>query len=435
MERTIKLSSLFLYPLYHWKSILCTALVFLILGGAVTMLPAKTEGSAESTPQMTEEQISEKHELENKVAYLRDKLSAIEYYLENSSLMNTNPFHLWKAQLIISVSSQNDESDTLWQRQEQAAPVMVSYQILLDSTDFAEKIASKLNMEIWQVRELLNANTEKGDVLEVLVSGTSQEQAEEIMRLVKESLPQLEKLLAQSYGEIESHVLLDSCYQEYDSKLAETRDGLLNTLKTDRETLKTEEEALKQFVPAPQEAVSGNAKKIILFPVVGLFLSFVFWDLQLCFTRKVYSLTDLQQIKNLSSLGTVAPAKKMDRFSKAVRRAEERNVSDPEDSYALIAANILTLAGDAKKILLTGDCGSDTCKSAAETLQKLLPEKELIFSGSLLSDPACVAFMNNCDGVILLEQCMVSNFNHIVREIRQIQDADKPLVGCALIEL
>ncbi len=443
-EKEINILDYFVFPLYHWKAILCTTLVFLLLGNVFFALKAagrKNTDSPEESTALVHTEPADKSEEEIHVERLQKIVESEHYYIRNSILMSMDSYHVWKSNHSIYIAV--DEHSAV-----KPSDIIYGYTLLLSDEKVMEQVASELKLETWQVRELIqvsagSSNSSSDDdsshyvssndskVMNIVVSANSQELAQQIMNTLLEAVADVENTLHLSYGPFKTHVLLDSCYEMIDPLVSQSRDNVLNVMKNDEKALET---ALSSLPLGTVSSGTSPVRYSVLFAILGFLLSFAYFNLKIMTGHKLYSAFYLRKFSGLVHLGSVLEDKKVGRFGLRLRKLEDRALSSDDDAYALVASNIRNFAGEKKNLLVTGDVPSETCRAAAEKLGAHLPGTNLICKGSLLENSESVAALSSSDGVILIEQCMISRRDHIAKEIATVQGTSTPIVGCVLID-
>ena len=436
-EIEIKLKDVFLYPFYHLKKILCTALVFLLLGNvllfAVKTIRTEEEGTSSGISEKMQSYLNQKKELETYRNFLRSDIRDKQHYLDNSILMSLDPLHMWQADYNVYISTNYQILPSMtFQNPDKTPLILNAYVRLLSDENLTNRIAEELDLEAWQLRELVSVSYDGGDTLKISVFSDSHDKAKNILQLFVKELPGIEKSLHKSFGAFSSEVLLDTCYESINSSISDRKNDIITTLLENRRDLETTLEQLKSL-HAPSE--NKTLKYSILFTFLGLFLSYCFYCVKMIACNKLYTSLNLDRFKGLPHLGSVLSEKKISKYGRKLRKLEDRALSSGEDAYALVAANLCNYAGDKKNLLITGDASEEACKTVAEKLGAQLPGMTLSYKGSLLKDAASVSALKDCDGVVLVEQCMVSRYDHIEKELTRIQGANASLVGCVVVEL
>ncbi len=434
-EKEIGILNFLIYPLYHWKAILCTCLVLLVLGNLFFLRnsrPADTAEQEAAGSQEVSDEFSSENELKKQEAFLQERVENQQKYLRSSILVGMNPYHVWHAEHNICISANPQiHSSTACQASDQTPGILSAYAILLNSENLTKDIAGKLNLENWQVRELINVSTEESTIT-IQVIADSQERAQQIMDLIVLERPAIEAKLHESFGAFTADLLLESCYEDIDFSILEKKNQVLSGLEEDQKVLQQSYDNLVSMTASPSDS---KVQYSLMFVVLGLLLSYAFFAIQVLTGNRLYSAPCLERYQELVHLGSVLPNKKIGRFGLRLRKLEDRALSSDDDAYALVASNIRNFAGEKKNILIVGDASAETCKTVAEKLSAQLSGMTLSYKGSLLKDAASVSALKDCDGVVLVEQCLVSRCDHIAKELTCIKGAGASIVGCVVVEL
>ena len=164
--------------------------------------------------------------------------------------------------------------------------------------------------------------------------------------------------------------------------------------------------------------------------VVGALLVVFFLVLQYVFGKRFATQAKLfGRFSCLNRIGVVKPENKRSRFVKAidVKTGDDSILSD-EDSNMLLAANINNLTFGMKKVLFTGT-------AETEKIRKLVSKLDIKadVKASFFADPACLASVNEYDGIIIVEQRNHSECSKVAEELTLIANTNTTLIGAIVI--
>ena len=189
------------------------------------------------------------------------------------------------------------------------------------------------------------------------------------------------------------------------------------------------ETELKRYSPTELESGSSNP---LVFAVIGAFLGVVIvavcaWLSYIC-GSKIYNAKVLENRTGIRILGCVAADKKRDPITRWFRKLDGRAMHTAPDA---VTVNIRNLAKDAKKLLVMGNFQAE----AMADLTKKLEEGGI--SCVVCADPSVKAdaleALPDCDKVVLVETCGQSRYEAVEWAIKTVEDHEKPLLGCVLI--
>ena len=129
------------------------------------------------------------------------------------------------------------------------------------------------------------------------------------------------------------------------------------------------------------------------------------------------------------------PAKKRNAVDAWIRKLEKRTEnSGAFQGYQMIAASAAVYGAGLGRILVTGTAGNRLLADIADNLQKEIQEPEIILGGNILTDGRTLKRLQECDGVVLVEQCGFTTYGDIADETGIIGNMGKKLVGCVLFD-
>ena len=354
-------------------------------------------------------------------------------YLETSLLMQLDPYHVWKAQTLVRVTSRSEDFP--------AYHFEELYKFDLSNAVAFGELAEKMGTERAYLREMFSvwstgSPTGAGDdtsnvilrdedyedrltskVFYIQTMGRSRDEAMELMEVLLAELESSHQKYAKEYPH-DLEVFSTSCVQTVDTGIRNTQkdhmaytQSLLYQMKdnVDKGVLLKEPGEL-------QAVVEGISRRNLLkYGLIG----FVLGALLICVVFVIrYVLNDkLVDYKDLERKGLIL---------KDLGSLSGQGVS-------MAAANIRNFAGDRKKLLVTGMASEAEFRDACTSLQEYLSEYELVDARDLLHNPASREQLPGCDAVVLVEQKGVTRYSAIREEVTFLANAEKEIVGIVIL--
>lgn len=475
-EHEIDLKDLLFVILHQWKPVIAVAIAFAVLIGGLKGIPAlRNQGNAENAAEKEEEYKAAMEQYENAIAYsereIQNIVSTIETqqeYLENSILMNLNPYSLYEAKSDLFIKTDYEiMPGMVYQNTDYTNTILQAYQSIITSSSFlADNIASD-ETDIRYLQELVSVqrgsisavsdpgsgktnntgsssgNTELTNILTITVRHSNAEDAEKILDGILSQIDTLHRQIVKNVGDHTVQSVNKTSESAVDWVLADKQAEEMRRLQTLRDTLTQKEEALNEF-PRPSAASStgsGAVKAMIKYGVLGFvlggFIIVFFICVWFLMSDRLYSSKELRTRFQVKLLGTLPAAgkSKQNRIDTWLDRLEGRAVQASADSeYQLIAANIKNHTENIKTILVAGCASNESITQVASYLKEHLPALQIIAGGNLLQSADAILKLPECDGIVLIEQCGVSAYQAIELELEKISDLKKEILGFVVFE-
>lgn len=208
----------------------------------------------------------------------------------------------------------------------------------------------------------------------------------------------------------------------------------LNVINDLQSSLSNLEEPALKVSPIEKGIKTGMKKSIIGFFLGFFFVAFIYC-MQFVMKNVVYSTEELQDKTNIRILGAIKADKETSKIINWINVKEKRaKFDDNERNYRVIASNVRAYLGNDNKVLLSCDSLSEKTTIFVNTLQKLLPNVQIICKGSILNNSEAINELKNCENVILLLECNKSTYKSIFDEKEKLKDLNKKLLGSIVIE-
>lgn len=433
-EQMIYVKDLLFAALYRWKTIVAVAvLLALVLGGpqVVSAIRGGT-GIVEPDPVAVEQYQSEKAALEKQVEYLQHTVDNRQLYLENSLLMQLDPYDHYEARVIAYAGTTIDGNlSGVYLSQ----TLLSAYRSVLNEQAFLKQLAQALEINQQYAAELISVGSSEtmAYTLEVTVKCDTEERAEKLAEIVAAHLEASQKSVATAVTAHSLSVLEKTAAAKIDPALGQTQQETMEDLNA---VLTAQDEAnadLEKLVEPVAQQLSKKAalKKAVILAVLGavagvFVTACVIWVLHIT-GSKVYSARTLNNRTGVKIIGCVNAAPRKNPVDRMLRAWEGRNM---QEDLQLLATDIRCRAQGAGKLLVTGGVKAEALVSA---LQTQLPGVE-IATGDITDSAEALTALGGCDAVVLVEQCGVSRYSAVARRIEIIQDYGKQLLGCVVLD-
>lgn len=434
-EPVVFVKDMLFASLYRWRQILVVALIFAVLLGAFAGLLEWKKVSAnishEEFAAIKQEYEIERQRLQKKMDNCQNLVDSQEAYNVESPMMLLDPYQVYTASIELTVwpSEMVAGQETV----DIAGPVLNAYAAHLKSDRVINQAAEEIGMQSKYLLELVNIANGGLETrsLTVKVSFASAEDAQKVLDILVASVEVAGAQIEKNVGKHNATVVVSGVDERVDpllidqQKLAQTR---LKDLKTQQAEVQKELDSLK----APAAIAGVSKKKIVLFVIVGAILGMALVVGIACFRHiaggVVYSGRTLKNCTGVKLLGNLMLNKPHCKVDAWLRKLEGRCVTD---EAAVVAATVKNYCRKGDKLLLVG-----TCDEANEKVAQLLKDADVFVDtyGSLLSSAAALAALPQCDAVLLVECCGVSKYQDVRVTLERIQDQNKPVIGCVLLE-
>lgn len=506
-QKEISLTDLCVEILLHWRAIIVATLVGgILLGGfsyvksvqTVNVQQTQLENQKllkEQEAQMSGEELAEwlnanKQQMEEALTetQIANVNSAIMYerlyeekitYQQKSVLMQMDPFNVPKAELTFLI-----QSDDL----EKTYNIEKVYEDLLTSTALYENIREECGIE-GGVNELITLErTSYGQMLgsdTVRVSvvhskeGTCRAMADAIVEYVQEQEKQFQSILGehdielinQSFGKVISEDIFTqqkNCESDivnfknnavkWEEAFTEEEWNYYNYLvqgkpfaKPNADTMEGEkveaddETATKDVVPEIVVTTPGVSIKyvilgMILFAFIYVFVIFMLYILN----NKLRANDSLQEIYNISQLGTIIGGEKKKKFFGFIDewilmlryRGQRRFEAEEATNLAVVATKMAVKKQGLNRVCLMGCDLSDTTMKVCEQIKERLGAEgaSIQILSNVLYDAEAMEELSDAQGAVLVETVGSTLYEEIVQELELLNRQNITVVGGIVVE-
>lgn len=433
-EHEINLRDLMFDVFKRWRlALLIGVITALIMGGwkffAGFSLLSNEEYLAnekELFQKQYEQYDKEKTALQSEILTIEQRLSWMSEYMENSVLMQIDPYNKPFASAIVKMKRGILDSGGGY----------AEFLKLMDKKNIISMISEKYDIDEQYLRELISINS-LNDRIIVKVISTDIQTAKDIRA---EIIDCLGSAVLESISENEgTEVDLSLLEKQMSNGTVKTGFGDGISL---QESLQDKKDMLKELrQPIPNlltfsMVIKSTIKFIMAGMVLGLFIEFFLVILYYLFTDRIITETDVRRRFGLRVFGVMTERKKY-KFGHRIDRWIDDKIGikfwqgTNEEKYLVLEKNINNVTPDAKKILIIGDM---KCEFICEIVKELnrMERSERFFSATEEKVLDRLIKLYECDKVVLGVKSGESTYEGIKREIEFVEDMGKSIMGVIL---
>lgn len=430
--------------LYHWRTVLIVALAAAaLLGGYKAVSSLGTSNKSVNTQYQTQlEQYQLKTtELENKLETLNNSLANQQVYLENSILINLNPYEFYEVSLNLYVDTNYRILPNMsYQNLDKTTAVLSAYAAGFSSEQGTSQLAEAINTQPHYITELVScSHSAASGSLTISIRCASNEDAKILLDTLAAQVSSLHTDIDKNVADHTVTILEKNITRKVDMEILNLQTQADEHIATLQENITlTEKELSSLSAPSPFIEGAPIGKGIVMFTLLGLALGIclsvgISW-IQHILSNKVYSSRILQNRTGVKILGCMRSKPHKVVVDRWLCRMEGRCVADIDSQAKLLATNIRTRCSDSAHILVTGTAADAAQEILVQALRTALPDKRISSERSLCYSPEALSALAECDTVVLTAQCGLSRYCTVSEETQIILDCKKNLVGCVLVD-
>ena len=442
-EQIIYIKDLLFAALYCWKAVVAAAVLLgLLLGGYKAVGALKSQPTVQGTPtKAMQEYQTQKTAMEQRIATLQQIVDNRQSYLKSSLLMQLDPYNHYETRITLFVDTDYQiQPGANYQDPDYTQAVLDAYESVLQDKSVLAKISEIAGVSENYAVELMCFNRESAndadEIMTVAIKCDTAEKAVLLETAVVEILQENSKVIGETVAEhtlvlpqITSAATVDLSLVETQKKEINGIAEMLNSL-TDA---KTKLAALTPPASGAGASRSAQLKKAVVFGALGVaagafLMACVIWVLHIIST-KVYSVRTLQNRTGIKVIGCICVKPGKDRIGRWLRKLEGRY---SETGMELIATDIGLRLQKGDKVLLTGSANDEKRQALAEALAK--NGVQVTEAKDLRNNAHTLEALAATDAVVLVEQCGVSGYDAITRQMEVIADYKKQLLGCVVLD-
>lgn len=469
-EREISLVDLMVEILLRWRMIIVWMVAGAVLLGAFSYVrsgnaASKQQAAAEEMTSDPEEWLTEE-EMQNVnyvVNYEKMYLGKKEYQ-EKAPIMQMDFNNVSKGETTIVIEAEDIRK---------SADIARVYEDIVESGEFAEKVAGDVGMETVGIQEILFLSRTEGKVFIDGGEGTStfeitalhddEEKCRDMLDSAVAFLRNKQSSVAETLGEHEISVANESfavvsnmgivdrqraVVDEINSmkkSISDMKDQLSDTEKKYYDYLMsdadadTEEPALTEVSPSAGVSV----KYVLLGAVMAAFVYAFILLLVYIFNTKIRETDSIQELYGIPQLGVIPaePGKKkalgfIDRWILSMRDHNKRQFSEEEAlELAAVAAKMAAGKENLKNICLMG-CGlKERSLNACEKIKARLESENIHVAilNNVLYDAQMLNELDKADGAVLVEGAGTTLYNEIAEELELLKRQGIKALGAVLV--
>lgn len=438
-EQVVFVKDLLFAALYRWRSMLAALLIGAILFGAGAAIISYQ--STKNTPSLEVQQESistyekQKTALENQLTREKTLVANQMKYLEEAPVMNIDPYCVYRATIDLYIQTDYQIlPEMTYQNPDETAAILSAYQVYLSGDQVIHAVANDINLEskyLWEVITLTNGGSTNRN-LKITINYPTAEGAEKIRDAFLSQLEQAQEPLGQTVGAHTAQVVSSRVDQRIDfsfTDLQTAAESRLEKLRKQQTTTKEKLDGLQKPVFDKGISTKTFVILVILGGVLGAgLIACIAWFKHLS-GNTVYSHRTLVNKTGLKVLACIPKSEIKNSIDKWLRKAEGRTEDQAMTEVAI--ATIRNYSTPGQRLLLLGDCPLALQEQFAQGLKA--SGIDAVACGDLLSSATAQNALPEGDLVVFVEACGVSRYNNIIMSMEQLEDLDKPLIGCILL--
>ena len=162
----------------------------------------------------------------------------------------------------------------------------------------------------------------------------------------------------------------------------------------------------------------------------GVFIVVLFYCIKYLFGKRFTNQAQFfNKFSGIRKIGVMKPVGKRTKYAKFIDRLSEDDLGlSTDNTNKLIGINMENLAGDLKRVLITGTGNEEVAKKAIKSLSIKADYKPDMFK-----NPDVLRSVSDYEGIVLLEERNSSKYKNIDREIELIANSGVPIIGAIII--
>lgn len=458
----ITLSEIFAAVIRKWKTVVACGLILAILLGGYKFAALYKSATAEpSVSTIANSNLNpddnyfanDKTEFDNILEDNYDKYQQLVKYTEESIYYNLDYSNCAKTTIDIYVIAENENTA------KQVAIAIADKVANEDAAEFAKNTGIN-GTDGQYIRELVLCEAELGEneadvpVVSLSVVAADTKTSAVIAGNILDQLEQYYDLLKRDFGEFTTHSLaagsgyfVNTDLLTYQNSVKSSITNAINAVDnakknvTGRAFILNEEEQAKEMSEETAEnsqgvSLTAIAKSAVKMAVVGFILGAFFGCciifLQVIFKPTIFSSRQLvgKKIKFIGNAESVE-YKGIKKLANNIA-GDKEFCTDRQNRLAYIANCLSDIAKD-KKIMVTGTVREDVANGFVKEIKEINPDCDIIYSGNLSTDPKAVTDLNECGGIIIVEQKNVSFTKDVYKLISRAKSFDKSIEGYVIL--
>lgn len=450
----INLRDLVFDLLYRWRSLIAAILIGAILLGGYAWISNRksqkqaaettvvlTEQEKEAAKQAEEERLVEVNRIPKKMLEKYTQLlDANVQYMDNSILMNTDPYQEWQARAVYAVSVNGADQESTAVGQDASIVIAAAY----PSAVYFDWDQAKLR-EIYgengaaYASELFRCSTvEQSGTFMVSAIGLTEDMAKAGLEYLKDTILAFSSGNGQSLGTHQLVLLNEYTIQVIDLK-AEEQLRNMYALRAAYQTGVTNSNNAIQKPAVPSTAITVPTKSVVTQAIIGGLIGFLVL-LFIYFVRYVLC-GKLQRSQMLQQQGFAIygqfnhsrarrPGKGLDKLIENLEFRKNRVARET------VIENICTLLKEkaSGEVLLTSTLPlTDIQTLCAEIHKRVKGDLSIRVEEDFLNNRAVIEAANRVQSIVLMEEKYISNVKDIRRMADVLAICETPVIGAVVL--
>ena len=322
-------------------------------------------------------------------------------------------------------------------------------------------LAEQYETEPLYLAELISYSISAGGGLDICVIGVDEEMSETILEAVLEQAQASRSDIQTTAGSHNLRILRGTTRTEVNRGLLENRLEEAEKVQHLRDRLAANKDALSKLeepvVPAGFAVASVKDdtteeethvvtvsrdidwRSIIKFTAIGcfggLFLAAFAYALYYVLSGRVLSADEFNRRYRIKALTVLPDIKKSGVDAKIAALGNDKvyfNMSE-EERFRVAASNYSVYAPDVKDVILVGSVAGETLEAIAGLLREKIADVRFTCAANINENAASLEALKAHEHVILVERALVSAYGEVDREMQQLADWGKHVIGSVIL--
>ena len=461
-QKELDLKLIIFRVFYSWRKIILFGIIMsLLLGGYRYFSLNRTlnnevnkRGQEKAYKTALDTYNINKETLETEIKNLQNSISNLIDYNDNSILMKINPFNEQLASISYYVDTDYQIMPELsYQNMDTSDSIIKAYINKTQSNDIIDYMDDKLSVTIDKkyLKELITTSFDfENNMFFILVAHIDLKICEEIASIIKEYIEQQKDSISNIIGNHSLSIIDYSVQSTVNLDLDSKQKNNQQTLAGYETNLKTKQDELNNLsAPVKAPDLSGiimksSIKFIIVGFIAGCFIAFLVYIFIYIMSDRLYDLKNLRTVYKLKILGKIDKRGKRRLFGfidKVIKRLEGTSEKDMAEDEAIerIYANLKAIINSKDtnnhNIIISGAADIDKINNICTKLAKIEKDSSYRFvsSGNINYTADTINKLMECNAIVLVEEIGKSTYNEIGKQLDNINDLGKDVVGVVLI--
>jgi len=461
-EKDIELKELFFRILNGWRRVIVVALLFAFLFGGYKCISGmralndkatiESQETAYEAAQSTYE--TNKAIMQKEIDNINTSIERQTKYNEESILMQINPFDEQVANISFYIDSDYQiMPDLTYQNTDIADMVIRSYLSFAQNGDMYNYILKNLSYDIeyQYLKEIISVWCEyESNTISIQVVHSDLSICKEIIEIVRKFIEEEQDVIKEKVGEHSISIINESTISSVDFNRETEQKAKLQIVEDYKNSLVVKQAALSALV-APTKTVLSNSlilKSMIKYSILGffagVFLIIVIILLSFMMSDKLSNTKEFRARYSLRVLGMLKkPLKKrffgfIDQWLMRLEGTSDVKVTEDE-AIKRICANLKAALKIEDilncKIMITGTAKIDNLESIFKKISVEFEDNscKFFYSGNISYTAKTIEMIAECNAVIIVEKMGHSTHTEITKELDNINDINKKVIGVVLM--